>query len=94
MATAAPNHQMNLTIADLNLMKTPFLIVLPIACLLFAGCRSMPGAAASIPATSDYSAKEPLATSLFPSDQAVLGALKAAADDLVSFVKSAPRKGG
>jgi hypothetical protein len=40
--------------------------------ILLEGCQSMPSAVTPIPATHDYAAKEPVASSLFPSDQAVL----------------------
>jgi hypothetical protein len=39
--------------------------------VLFSGCQ-MPRAETPIMATSEYAAKEPISTSLFPSDQAVL----------------------
>jgi hypothetical protein len=54
-------------------MRMTILLTLPIAGILLSGCRSMPSAVTPIMATSDYAAKEPIATSLFPSDQAVLG---------------------
>jgi len=40
--------------------------------ILLVGCESMPRAAAPMMATAEYTAREPIASSLFPSDQAVL----------------------
>jgi hypothetical protein len=40
--------------------------------MLLTGCQSAPRAATPLMATSEYAAREPIATSLFPSDQAIL----------------------
>ena len=55
-------------------MKTAHLLALAFAGALLSGCEtSRPSAATPLMAMADYAAKEPIATSLFPSDQAVLG---------------------
>src|SRR6266705_3699489 len=54
-------------------MKTTHILSLAIAGALLSGCANMPSAVTPMMATAEYSAKEPIATSLFPSDQAVLG---------------------
>lgn len=56
----------------LKIMKTLNLLVLAIAGFFLSGCVAPPNHSASIMSTQDYAAKEPVATSLFPSDQAVL----------------------
>jgi hypothetical protein len=58
--------------------------ILPLACagILASGCRSTPQAVTPVMASSEYAAKEPIATSLFPSDQAVLS------DDAVARILS------
>lgn len=43
------------------------------AVALLSGCAKMPVGVTPTIATAEYSAREPIATSLFPSDQAVLG---------------------
>jgi hypothetical protein len=47
-------------------------VALPLAALL-AGCASPAGKPAAMMATAEYASRPPLSTSLFPSDQAVLG---------------------
>ncbi len=54
-------------------MKTTHILSLAIAGALLSGCANMPSAVTPMMATAEYSAKEPIATSLFPSDQAILG---------------------
>jgi hypothetical protein len=56
----------------MDLMKTLQTLALLTFGLLVAGCRSAPVGVTSMMATADYAAREPIATSLFPSDQAVL----------------------
>src|SRR5262245_19905479 len=53
-------------------MKT--LQILGVACagVLLSGCASATRAVTPVMATAEYAAKEPIATSLFPSDQAVM----------------------
>jgi hypothetical protein len=63
-------------------MKTPDILVLACAGALLSGCASTPQAVTPVMATADYAAKEPIATSLFPSDQAVMG------DDAVARILS------
>ena len=53
-------------------MKILFILAAACVGILACGCRSMPGQVTSLPASDEYLAKEPLATSLFPADQAVL----------------------
>ncbi len=60
-------------IARLDFMKTKYIHVLGFAGALISGCAKMPGGVTSTMATADYAAREPIATSLFPADQAVLG---------------------
>ena len=52
-------------------MKTSEILTLVLTVVLVSGCGSMPQR--SMMTTAEYAAKEPIATSLFPSDQAVLG---------------------
>jgi hypothetical protein len=52
-------------------MKTSEILTLLLTVVLFSGCASMQQK--SMMATAEYAAKEPIATSLFPSDQAVMG---------------------
>ncbi len=54
-------------------MKTTHILSLAIAGALLSGCANMPSAVTPMMATAEYSAKEPIATSLFPSDLAILG---------------------
>ncbi len=55
-------------------MKTTPLLFLTLASVLLSGCSAgRPVAVTPVAATAGYAAKEPIATSLFPSDQAVLG---------------------
>src|SRR5260370_34169579 len=54
-------------------MKTTHILSLAIAGALLSGCANMPSAVTPMMETAEYSAKEPIATSLFPSDQAILG---------------------
>jgi hypothetical protein len=63
-------------------MKAPDILVLACAGALLSGCASTPQAVTPVMATTDYAAKEPIATSLFPSDQAVMG------DDAVARILS------
>ena len=51
-------------------MKTPNLFLLLLAAASLSGCAMKP---VRVAATPEYAAREPIATSLFPSDQAVLG---------------------
>jgi hypothetical protein len=53
-------------------MKTPGRIILACAGALLAGCTEIPTNRMPVMATAAYSAQEPIATSLFPSDQAIL----------------------
>src|SRR4051794_34768346 len=62
-------------------MKTANLFILAFVPFLFSGCDS-PRSITPVMATPEYAAKEPIATSLFPSDQAVLG------DEAVSRILS------
>ncbi len=54
-------------------MKTAHILALVMAGTLLSGCDSARQSVTPVMATADYAAKEPIATSLFPSDQAVLG---------------------
>jgi hypothetical protein len=63
-------------------MKTPHIFVLACAGALLSGCESTHQAGTSMMATESYAAREPIATSLFPSDQAVMG------DDAVARILS------
>ena len=63
-------------------MKTLDILVLACAGALLSGCASTPRAVTPVMATTDYAAKEPIATSLFPSDQAVMS------DDAVGRILS------
>src|SRR5215471_4692249 len=54
-------------------MKTILIPTLHTAVMiLLVGCESMPRAVTPVAATSEYAAREPIASSLFPSDQAIL----------------------
>jgi hypothetical protein len=54
-------------------MKNIFILtLLATGMIMLVGCQSMPRAATPMMATAEYAAREPLASSLFPSDQAVL----------------------
>src|SRR6187399_2894128 len=53
-------------------MTTTLILALAFAGALLSGCAN-PQRASQMPARADYSAREPIATSLFPSDLAVLG---------------------
>ncbi|HEY2083714.1 MAG TPA: hypothetical protein VGI88_13100 [Verrucomicrobiae bacterium] len=53
-------------------MKTTCLLLLACAAALVSGCDTMRPTPTPMMATADYAAKEPIETSLFPSDQAVL----------------------
>src|SRR5207244_8441294 len=61
-----------LTVRTSASMKTAYIFTLAFSVALFSGCDS-PRVITPIMATPEYAAKEPIATSLFPSDQAVLG---------------------
>ena len=63
-------------------MKSPHFLAVAFAGVLLAGCAKMPKESVPMMARSDYAAKEPIATSLFPSDQAVLS------DDAVGRILS------
>src|SRR5689334_19287556 len=63
-------------------MKSVYITTLVCAGGLLSGCQSTPQAVTPVMATADYAAKEPIATSLFPSDQAVLS------DDAVGRILS------
>jgi hypothetical protein len=53
-------------------MKIALLTALVFSGIILSGCVAPPNRTASIMSTQDYAAREPVATSLFPSDQAVL----------------------
>src|SRR6186997_2049595 len=53
-------------------MRPSSALCLVFAAALLSGCAKMPGASAPLMASAEYAAREPIATSLFPSDQAVL----------------------
>ena len=59
--------------ANLELMRPLQIIFSVLTAALLSGCASMPTASTPLMASAEYSAREPIATSLFPSDQAVLG---------------------
>lgn len=63
-------------------MKTSHILLLACAVALLSGCADMAKTATPIMATADYAAREPIATSLFPSDQAVMS------DDAVARILS------
>jgi hypothetical protein len=54
-------------------MKTLYIFSLAILSVLLSGCDSVRQTSTPIMASAEYAAKEPIATSLFPSDQAVMG---------------------
>ncbi|MBI3852943.1 MAG: hypothetical protein HY298_22030 [Verrucomicrobia bacterium] len=62
-------------------MKTTHIVTLAYLGIVLSGCKS-PQGVTPIMATAEYAAKEPIATSLFPSDQAILG------DDVVARILS------
>ena len=62
-------------------MRVIAILALTCAGALLSGC-AMPKAATPVIATAEYAAKEPIATSLFPSDQAVMS------DDAVGRILS------
>jgi hypothetical protein len=54
-------------------MKTTLMLTLHAAgMVLLVGCESMPRSVTPMMATAEYAAREPIASSLFPSDQAIL----------------------
>lgn len=55
-----------------QLMRAIYIVLLACAGAALSGCAKMPVAATPIMATAEYAAREPIATSLFPSDQAVM----------------------
>ena len=55
-----------------DLMKTIYFIALACLGTLLAGCASTQRSLTPVMASADYAAKEPIATSLFPSDLAVM----------------------
>src|SRR5437870_5472447 len=61
------------TIAQLSSMKTTHIVALAFVGAVLSGCAKLPQGVTPMMARAEYSAKEPIATSLFPSDQAVLG---------------------
>jgi hypothetical protein len=63
-------------------MKTPHIFGLACVAILLSGCASVDRAVTPVMATPEYAAKESIATSLFPSDQAVMG------DDAVARILS------
>lgn len=69
-------------LAPLDFMKTIHLLALACTGALLSGCASMPQAVTPVMATAEYATKEPIATSLFPSDQAVMS------DDAVGRILS------
>src|SRR5579859_166528 len=54
-------------------MNTKLISLLPLLAIIASGCADMPRNNTPVMATADYAAREPVETSLFPSDQAVLG---------------------
>jgi len=56
-----------------KLMKSLQIVFSFLTAILWSGCTSMPTASTSLMASAEYSAREPISASLFPSDQAVLG---------------------
>ena len=71
-------------------MKSLEMLALALAGGLLSGCAKMPSTLSPVMATAGYAAKEPIATSLFPSDQAVLG--DAAVDKILSSKLELPAK--
>lgn len=71
--TLTVHRRLAATIARLDFMKTIHILALGFAGALISGCAKMPVGVTSTMATADYATREPIATSLFPSDQAVLG---------------------
>jgi hypothetical protein len=63
-------------------MKTALLPALALTGILLSGCDTPTRSVTPMMATQDYAAREPVTTSLFPSDQAVLG------DDAVARILS------
>ncbi len=63
-------------------MKIIHILTLVSAGVLLLGCKSMPQAVTPVMATAEYAAKEPISTSLLPSDQAVMS------DDAVGRILS------
>lgn len=59
-------------VTRLDTMRTMHLLALAFVGIVLSSCVTPPDRPASIMATQDYAAREPIATSLFPSDQAVL----------------------
>jgi hypothetical protein len=54
-------------------MKTARTLAFSLVGVVISGCASAPRMMTPIAASADYAAREPIATSLFPSDQAFLG---------------------
>jgi hypothetical protein len=54
-------------------MNRIWILVLGLAVAFVAGCESVPQTATPMMGVADFVAKEPIAESLFPSDQAILG---------------------
>jgi hypothetical protein len=64
-------------------MRATRILLLTLAVVLFVGCSSMQSKMSTpVATTENYAAREPIVTSLFPSDQAVLG------DDAVARILS------
>ena len=60
-------------IARLDIMKTTPILALALAGALLSGCQTGLEKTTPVMARADYAAREPIAESLFPSDQAILG---------------------
>ena len=54
-------------------MRPAYIFALALVGAIISGCASQPVSVSPVMARADYAAREPIATSLFPSDQAVLG---------------------
>jgi hypothetical protein len=65
-----------------NFMKQTYILAVACAAALLSGCTTMDKQTTPLMATAEYAAKEPIATSLFPSDQAVMS------DDAVARILS------
>jgi len=63
-------------------MNTPQILGLVCVGAMLSGCAKLPPAATPVMASAEYAVKEPIATSLFPSDQAVMS------DDAVGRILS------
>jgi hypothetical protein len=63
-------------------MKAAYILALTSMGALVSGCAKLPQRATPVMATAEYAAREPIATSLFPSDQALMS------DDAVGRILS------